>query len=84
MKESTVTVFGGTGFLGRCVVRRLRERGFPSGSRRGIQIAAACRVSMAPQLESIQADIHDERSVADAVAGAYGLVNAVSLYAERG
>ena len=49
-----------------------------------IQIAAACRVSMAPQLESIQADIHDERSVADAVAGAYGLVNAVSLYAERG
>ena len=50
MKESTVTVFGGKGFLGRRLVRRLRERGFPSGSRRGTQIAAACRVSMAPKL----------------------------------
>jgi hypothetical protein len=37
-----------------------------------------------PQLQSIQADIHDERSVANAVAGAYGVVNAVSLYVERG
>jgi NADH dehydrogenase len=30
------------------------------------------------------ADIHDERSVADAVAGAFGVVNAVSLYVEHG
>jgi NADH dehydrogenase len=37
-----------------------------------------------PQLQSIEADIHDERSVADALAGAYGVVNAVSLYVERG
>jgi nucleoside-diphosphate-sugar epimerase len=28
MKESTVTVFGGTGFLGRRVVLRLRAHGF--------------------------------------------------------
>ena len=31
-----------------------------------------------------QPDIHDERSVADALTGAYGVVNAVSLYLERG
>src|SRR5262249_56765669 len=37
-----------------------------------------------PQLQSIEANIHDERSVADAVAGAYGVVNAVSLYVEHG
>src|SRR5215831_1955836 len=37
-----------------------------------------------PQLQSIKANIHGERSVADAVAGAYGVVNAVSLYIERG
>src|SRR5207302_524228 len=37
-----------------------------------------------PQLQSVEADIHDERSVADALAGSYGVVNAVSLYVERG
>ena len=84
MKESTVTVFGGTGFLGQRVVRRLREHGF------SVRIASRhpdrrCVPDIdGPQLESIQADIHDERSVADAVAGAYGVVNAVSLYVERG
>ena len=37
-----------------------------------------------PQLQSIEANIHDERSVADAVAGAYAVINAVSLYVEHG
>ena len=37
-----------------------------------------------PQLQSVAANIHDERSVADALAGAYGVVNAVSLYVEHG
>ena len=39
---------------------------------------------MDPNLNPFQADIHDERSVAEAVAGAYGVDNAVSLYVERG
>jgi uncharacterized protein YbjT (DUF2867 family) len=37
-----------------------------------------------PLLKSIAADIHEERSIASAVAGALGVVNAVSLYVERG
>jgi len=37
-----------------------------------------------PQLQSVEADIHDERSIANALAGAYGVVNAVSLYVEHG
>jgi saccharopine dehydrogenase-like NADP-dependent oxidoreductase len=32
-----------------------------------------------PQLQSVQVDIHDEQSIADVLAGAYGVVNAVSL-----
>jgi hypothetical protein len=36
-----------------------------------------------PQLQFVEANVHDERSVADALAGAYGVVNAVSLYLER-
>jgi len=81
----TVTVFGGTGFLGRRIVRHLRHREFivRIASRhpdRGHRLFGPDD----PQLQSVEADIHDERSVADALAGAYGVVNAVSLYLERG
>jgi NADH dehydrogenase len=81
----TVTVFGGTGFLGRRIVRHLRYRGFP------VRIASRHPGrghrqfgSDDPQLQSVQADIQDERSVADALTDAYGAVNAVSLYVEHG
>ncbi|MGB8897231.1 MAG: complex I NDUFA9 subunit family protein [Pseudolabrys sp.] len=37
-----------------------------------------------PQLQSVEVDLHDEQSVAYALAGAYGVVNAVSLYVEHG
>src|SRR5882762_2429852 len=81
----TVTVFGGTGFLGRRIVRHLRHREFlvRIASRhpdRGHRLFGPDD----PQLQSVQADIQDERSVADALAGAYGVVNAVSLYLEHG
>jgi uncharacterized protein YbjT (DUF2867 family) len=81
----TVTVFGGTGFVGRRIVRHLRSCGFPVriASRhpdRGHRLFG----SDDPQLQSVGADIHDERSVADALAGACGVVNAVSLYVEHG
>lgn len=35
------------------------------------------------ELQSVAANIHDERSIVDALAGAYGVINAVSLYVER-
>ena len=81
----TVTVFGGTGFLGRRVVRHLRKHGFsirvasrhPS---RGHELFGLDD----SQFQSVEANIHDDRSVADALAGAHGAVNAVSLYIERG
>jgi uncharacterized protein YbjT (DUF2867 family) len=81
----TVTVFGGTGFLGRRIVRDLRSRGFPAriASRhpdRGHRLFGPDD----PQLQSVEANIHDERSVADALGGSYGVVNAVSLYVEHG
>ena len=81
----TVTVFGGTGFLGRRIVRHLRSRGFPVriASRHPDQGHRLFGPDD-PQLQSVGANIHDERSVADALAGAYGVVNAVSLYVEHG
>src|SRR4051794_15393706 len=84
-KGRTVTVFGGTGFLGRRIVRHLRDREFP------VRIASrhpdrAHRQfgSDDPLLQSVGANIHDEWSVADALAGVYGVINAASLYIEHG
>src|SRR5439155_21348644 len=84
-KGRTVTVFGGTIFLGRRVIRHLRNHGFSIqiASRhpdRGYELFGLDD----PQLQSVEANIHDDRSVADALAGAYGAVNAVSLYVEHG
>jgi uncharacterized protein YbjT (DUF2867 family) len=83
MADRIATVFGGTGFLGRHVVRHLL------GQNLSVRIASRHpeRVPSPfekPALESIRADINDEDAVAAAVAGAYGVVNAVSLYRERG
>ena len=81
----TIAVFGGTGFLGNRIVRHLRNHEFP------VRIASrhpdgghSQSGPENPQLQSVEANIHDERSVADALVGAYGVINAVSLYRERG
>lgn len=76
---SCATVFGGTGFVGRRVVRHLRE----SGTRVRI-VSRHHRLGEDDGIEQIAADAHDERSVEAAVAGADGVVNAISLYVEHG
>lgn len=81
--SGTVTVFGGTGFLGRRVVRHLLAcnigiRVATRHSRRARQLFGNANV------EPVTADVHDERSVAKALSGARGAVNAVSLYVEHG
>jgi uncharacterized protein YbjT (DUF2867 family) len=81
----TVVVFGGTGFLGRRVVRQVRDRLFAVRvASRHPEKAGDLFGSGDPQVLPVKADIHDERSVAAALAGAYAAVNAVSLYVERG
>jgi uncharacterized protein YbjT (DUF2867 family) len=85
MSIRVVTVFGGTGFLGRRVVRHLRKHEFsvriasrhPDRSRKLFGSDDPC-------LQSVEVDTRDERVVADVLAGAYAAVNAVGLYVERG
>ena len=85
MERGKAIVFGGTGFLGRRVVQCLLERDFSvrvasrHPERTGVLFPG-------PRLgiESIYADINDDRSVADALADIGSAVNAVSLYAESG
>jgi len=80
MSMRLVTVFGGTGFLGRRVVRRLREHDFSLRiASRHPDRSRGFFGSGDPQLRAVGVDIHDERTIADALADAYGAVNAVSL-----
>jgi uncharacterized protein YbjT (DUF2867 family) len=79
--SQVVTVFGGTGFLGRRVVRHLRDKGF------SVRVASRHPSSPSgddPEVQPIAADIRERRSIATAVEGAFGVVNAVSLYVESG
>jgi uncharacterized protein YbjT (DUF2867 family) len=80
-----VTVFGATGFLGRRVVRQLQKCGYAvrAASRRADRNHWPPSVG-GPQPQPVVANVHDERSVADTLDGAYGAVNAVSLYVEHG
>jgi uncharacterized protein YbjT (DUF2867 family) len=60
---SCVTVFGGTGFVGRRVVRHLRELGIR------VRIVSRHRgLGEDAGIEQIAADAHDQRSVDAAVA----------------
>src|SRR5258707_6332501 len=84
MNARIVAVFGGTGFLGRRVVEHLRKHGFfvriaSRRADRGRELFGAD----ASQFQFPEADIHDPQAVTEALAGAYGAVNAVSLYVER-
>src|SRR5271155_3022335 len=85
MARRKVTVFGGTGFLGRRVVQRLLDRGYSVRvASRHPEGAAAIFPDVRLRIEPIHADINDDRSVAAAVVDGKGVVNAVSLYVESG
>ena len=83
---TTVSVFGGTGFLGRRLVRRLATEGatvrvavrHPERARSVLDEAGLDRVTV------LCADVRDQASVAAAVAGADAVVDAVSAYVEKG
>ncbi|WP_253356553.1 NAD(P)H-binding protein [Nitrobacter winogradskyi] len=78
------TVFGGSGFLGRRIVKHLLDH--------SVAVRAASRHSTLakhPQvyggsLSAVKADILDQEQVAAAVSGASTVINAVSLYTEHG
>ena len=82
---SPVTVFGGTVFLGRRIVRHLRDANFAArvASRHPDAVPSLFSREVSG-IESVYADINDDGSVATAVAGAWAVVNTVSLYVERG
>ena len=82
----TATVFGGTGFIGRYVVKGLAEAGWV------VRVAVrhpAAALFLKPmgdvgQITPIAANLRDEASVAAAVAGADAVVNLAGILYPRG
>lgn len=86
LTDRPVTVFGGSGFLGRYVVRAL--------ARKGYRIRVAVRrpeltghlkpLGAVGQIHAVQANVRDEGSVNRAATGSRGVINLVGVLAESG
>lgn len=86
VRSELVTVFGGSGFIGRHVVRSL--------ARRGYRVRAAVRrpdlagflqpLGAVGQIHAAQANVRDRASIDRAVAGADAVVNLVGILHESG
>jgi len=85
MGPPIITVFGATGFLGQRIVRRLYEHGCAVRiASRHPERGRALFGTDDRRLQAIEGNIRARQSVADAIAGVRGVVNAVSLYVEHG
>lgn len=86
MSIAQVTVFGGSGFIGRHIVRRLAAR--------GLRVRVAVRrperadflkpMGDVGQVVPVQANLRHAQSVAAAIAGAQAVVNASGIQVQRG
>jgi NADH dehydrogenase len=78
-------VFGGTGFLGRRVVRHLLDRGHAVRvASRHPERGRTIFPDDPPRLELVRAEIGEDASSRRALVDAFAVVNTVSLYLERG
>jgi NADH dehydrogenase len=81
-----VTVFGGSGFLGRRIVRHLAAGGAEVriAVRRPERAGLLARFGRPGQITAVHADVWDAATVAPALATADAVVNTVGHYVERG
>ncbi|WP_347709382.1 complex I NDUFA9 subunit family protein [Acetobacter sp. AN02] len=81
MQQKTATVFGGSGFLGRYVVRKLAERGFAVrvACRRPDRAAALRPLGVVGQIAPVWAPVTREAEVAAAVEGASLVINLAAI-----
>jgi uncharacterized protein YbjT (DUF2867 family) len=84
--ETLVTVFGGSGFLGRHVVRALAGRGYRVrvAVRRPELAGYLQPLGQVGQIHSTQANLRDAASVEAAARGADAVINLVGILFERG
>jgi len=84
--DTLVTVFGGSGFLGRHVVRALAKKYFRIrvAVRRPDLAGHLQPLGRVGQIHAVQANLRDPSSVAAAVRGASIVINLVGILFERG
>ncbi|MGH6897953.1 MAG: complex I NDUFA9 subunit family protein [Geminicoccaceae bacterium] len=86
MTLERVTVFGGSGFLGRRIVQRLAADGAEVrvAVRHPERAALLAKAGQAGRVTGVYADVWEEATVAPVVSGADAVVNTVGHYVERG
>ncbi len=86
MESKPVTVFGGSGFLGRQIVKYLAAEGISVrvAVRHPERASFLERVGRAGQIEIVHADVWDEKTVARAVKQSASVINTVGHYVEKG
>jgi len=82
MKHDNILILGGSGFLGRALAAKLVER---SGGAGGRVIVPTHRqrfgrfIQSLPTVEMVQADVHDERQLAQLVSRCDAVVNLIAI-----
>lgn len=86
METKPVTVFGGSGFLGRQIVKCLAEAGYRVrvAIRHPDRATFLSRFGPDGRIELVRADVWNEATVARAVEGSASVVNTVGHYVEKG
>ena len=84
--QKLVTIFGGSGFIGRYVARRMAKAGWRVrvASRRPNEAHFVRMYGSVGQVEPVFANIRDDASVAAALTGASAVVNCVGILAPSG
>jgi NADH dehydrogenase len=84
--NALITIFGGTGFVGRHIVKRLAKAGYRLriATRRPNEALFLKTNGTPGQIEIVQANIRDEASTKAALIGADAVVNAVGILFESG
>ncbi len=81
-----VTIFGGSGFVGRYIAQRMARAGWRVrvAVRRPNEALFTRTYGVVGQVEPMQANIRDEASTRRAIAGATAVINCVGILVEQG
>ncbi|TRO95972.1 complex I NDUFA9 subunit family protein [Glycocaulis profundi] len=86
LRDEMITLFGGSGFVGRYVARALAKAGYRVRvATRNPHLAYFLKpMGAVGQIQLVQANVRDADSVARAIDGAWGVVNLVGILSEGG